>query len=133
MERSRRSPIEKGGRQRSIVEKTSQLAASARVLELAQRFRLDLADALAGHGKLLADFLQRVVGVHAYSKAHTQNALLARRQRSQHARRRLPQVGLDRRIDRENCVLVLDEIAEVAVLLVANRRLEADRLFGDLE
>src|SRR3984885_14398746 len=117
MERSRRSPIEKGGRQRSIVEKTSQLAASARVLELAQRFRLDLADALAGNGKLLADFLQRVVGVHAYSKAHAQNALLARRERRQHACRRFAQIGLDRRVDGQHRVFILDEVAEGAVLL----------------
>ena len=39
------------------------------MLELAQRFRLDLADALAGDRELLADFLQRVVGVHADAEA----------------------------------------------------------------
>src|SRR3984957_18767424 len=118
-------------RHRSIVEKTSQLAASARVLELTQRFRLDLADALAGHGKLLADFLQRMVRVHAYSEAHAQNPLFARGQRSKHARGCLAQIGLDRRVDPQHRVLVLDEIAEVAVFLVADRRLEADRLLGD--
>jgi ATP-dependent protease HslVU (ClpYQ) ATPase subunit len=39
------------------------------VLELPQRLRLDLADALAGHRELLADFFQSVVGVHADSEA----------------------------------------------------------------
>ena len=49
----------------------------ARVLQLAQRLRLDLADALAGHRELLADLFQRVVGVHADAEAHANNALLA--------------------------------------------------------
>jgi len=34
--------------------------------------------------------------------------------------------------DRDHGVLVLDEIAQVAVFLVADRGLEADRLLGDL-
>ena len=99
------------------------------MLQFPQRLRLDLADAFARHRELLADFLQRVVGVHADAEAHAQHALLARRQRGQHARRRLAQVRLDRRIDRQNRVLVLDEIAEVRILLVADRRLEACLLY----
>src|SRR5256885_9343736 len=48
-------------------------------------YTLSLHDALpiyafARHRELLADFLQRVVGVHADAKAHAQHALLARRQ-----------------------------------------------------
>jgi hypothetical protein len=43
-----------------VVQKTSQFSAAARVLQLAQRLGLDLADALAGDRELLADFLQRV-------------------------------------------------------------------------
>ena len=35
------------------------------MLQLAQRLGLDLADAFAGHGELLADLFQRVIGVHA--------------------------------------------------------------------
>src|SRR5215813_2265128 len=102
----------------SIIQKAPQLPAPRRMLQLPQRLRLDLADALARHRELLADFFQRVVGVHADAKAHAQHALLARRERSKHTRRRLAQVRLDRRIDRQDRVLVLDEIAEVGVLLV---------------
>jgi len=40
------------------------------MLQLPQRLRLDLPDALAGHGELLAHFFQRVVGVHAAVEAH---------------------------------------------------------------
>ena len=35
------------------------------MLQLPQRFRLDLADALARHRELLADLFQRAVFVHA--------------------------------------------------------------------
>src|SRR5947199_10662885 len=98
---------------RLVIQKTAQLPRPRRMLELAQRLRLDLADALAGHRELLADLFQGVVGVHADAEAHAQHALLARRQRSQHPRRGLAEVRLDRRVDRQNGVLVLDEVAEV--------------------
>src|SRR6185503_16001717 len=39
----------------SIIEEASKNLRAVRVLELAQRLRLDLADALARHGELLAD------------------------------------------------------------------------------
>ena len=78
------------------------------MLQLPQRLRLDLPNALARHRELLAHFLERVVGVHADAEAHAQHAFLARRQRGQHARGGFAQVGLDRGIDRQDRVLVLD-------------------------
>src|ERR1700759_1308615 len=108
----------------SGVEEAAQLSASARMLQLAQRLGLDLADALTSHRELLADFLQRVVGVHADAEAHAQHALLARGERGQNARRGFAQIGLDRRIDRQDRILVLDEIAEVRILFVADRGLQ---------
>jgi len=56
----------------------------------------------------------------------------ARRQARQYARRRLAQIGLAGGIERQDCVLVLDEVAQMAILLapIASR---ADRLLGDLE
>src|SRR5476651_1615382 len=93
----------------TLVQEAAQHARPAGVLELSQRLGLDLPD------------------------AHAQHALLARRQGSKNTRRALAQVALDRRLERDHRVLVLDEIAQVAVLLVADRRLEADRLLGDLE
>src|SRR5947209_13811520 len=55
----------------SIVQEAPQLTAPARMLQLAQRLGLDLADSFAGDGELLPDFFQRVVGVHADAEAHT--------------------------------------------------------------
>jgi hypothetical protein len=45
------------------------------MFQFTQRLGFDLADALAGQRELLADFFQRVVGVHADAEAHTQHAL----------------------------------------------------------
>ena len=63
-----------------IIQEAPQLPASARVLQFAQRFRFDLADAFAGYGELLADFFERVVGVHADAEAHAEDAFFAGRQ-----------------------------------------------------
>src|SRR6266446_6033857 len=104
-----------------IIQEAAQLAAAARVLELAQRLGLDLADALARHRELLADLFQRVVLVHADAEAHAENAFLARCDRSEHAGGGLAQIGLNRGVDRQDRVLVLDEIAEVGIFLVADR------------
>jgi len=54
-----------------------------------------------------------VIGVHTDTEAHTQDALLARRQRSQDTRRRLHADWPESRIERQYRVLVFDEIAEI--------------------
>src|SRR5687767_12547398 len=97
----------------ALVEEAAQHARAARMLELAQRLGLDLANALAGHRELLADLFQRVVGVHADAEAHAQHALFARRQRRQHARGALAQIALNGGLERDHRVLVLDEVAEM--------------------
>src|SRR5881628_2970735 len=97
------------------------------MLQLAQGLRLDLADALAGDRELLADLFEGVVGVHADAEAHAQHALLARGEGGEDAGRGFAQVRLDGGVDRQDGVLVLDEVAEVRILLVADRGLERDR------
>src|SRR6516162_11414591 len=103
------------------------------MLQLPERFRLDLADALARDRELLADLFQGVVLVHADAEAHADYTLLARRERGERARRGLAQVRLDDGVDRHDRVLVLDEIAEVGILLVADRGFQRQRLFHYLE
>ena len=61
---------ERDCRHGSVVEERAQFARAARVLELAQRLGLDLANALACHRELLTDLFQRVVGIHADAEAH---------------------------------------------------------------
>jgi hypothetical protein len=50
---------------------------------------------------------------------HADYTLLARRERGERARGGLAQVRLDNGVDRQDRVFVLDEIAEVGILLVA--------------
>jgi len=99
----------------SIIQEASQYPRAAWVLQLSQRLGFDLPDSLARHRELLADLLQRVVLVHADAESHAKNALLARRQGRQHAGRGFAQVRLDGSVDRQDRVLVLDEIAEVGI------------------
>src|SRR5216684_5613128 len=83
----------------SIIEEAPERPGPARVLELAQRLGLDLADALARQRELLADLLQRVVLVHADAEAHADDTLLARREEGKRARRGFAQVRLDGGVD----------------------------------
>src|SRR5450755_2521311 len=103
------------------------------MLQLPQRLGLDLPNTLSGHTELLPHLFQRVVGVHADAEAHAQDAFFARGQRRQHPRGGLAQVGLDRSINGQDHVLVLDEIAEMRIFLVAHRGFQRQRLFGDLQ
>src|SRR5262245_54168970 len=66
--------LEHRHRGRLAVEEAPELARPARMLELAQRLGLDLTDALTGHRELLANFFERVVGVHADAEAHPEHA-----------------------------------------------------------
>src|SRR5262245_45609715 len=74
-----------------------------------------------------------MVLVHADAEAHADYTLLARRERGERARGGLAQVRLDGGVDRQDRVLVLDEIAEVGILLVADRGFQRQWLLGDLE
>ena len=73
-----------------------------------------------------------MVSVHADAETHAQHALFARCQRGEHAGCGLAQVRLDRRVNRQDGVLVFDEVAKMAVFFIANRRFQRDRFFGDL-
>ncbi|EDQ03721.1 hypothetical protein OIHEL45_00375 [Sulfitobacter indolifex HEL-45] len=102
------------------------------MLELAQRFGFDLTNTFTGDRELLADLFKRMVSVHADAKTHPQDTFLTRGERRQHAGCGFLQVLLNGGIQRQHCVLVFDEVAKLAVFLVADWRLEADRLLGNL-
>src|SRR5205814_2856162 len=97
------------------LEERAQLLRARRVAELAQRLRLDLADALARDVELLADLFERVVGVHLDAEAHAQHLRLARRERIEHVLGRLAQARVERGVRERDAGLVLDEIAEVRI------------------
>src|SRR6266702_8682562 len=67
------------------------------------------------------------------AEAHAEHLLLARGERREHLPRLLGEVHVDDRVGGRDDGLVLDEVAEVAVLLLADGRLERDGLLRDLE
>src|SRR5688500_16426613 len=69
---------------RSSLQDRTQLPASRGVTQLAQRLRLDLADALARDREALAHFFERVLAAVADAEPHLDDLLLARGQRLQH-------------------------------------------------
>src|SRR2546422_642326 len=104
--------------------------APGRVAQLAQRLGLDLAYALARDVELLAHFLEGVIGRHLDAEAHAQHLGFARRQRVEHLLGHVAQAGEGGRVRRRKRRLVLDEIAEMRVVVVADRRLHRDGLLG---
>jgi hypothetical protein len=117
----------------SALKEAAQLFGTGRVTQLAQGLGFDLADALAGDVELLADFFQRVVGVHFDAEAHAQHLGFARRQVSSTSLVTSRRLRVQRRVARRQRRLVLDEVAEVGIVVVADRRFHRDRLLGDLE
>src|SRR5207244_7847818 len=81
-----------------VVQETLEPLRARRVAKLAQRLSLDLPDALASDVELLADLLQRVVGIHFDAETHAQHFGFARREGIQNVLGDLPQGCVHRRI-----------------------------------
>src|SRR5215469_17702139 len=121
------------GRALATLDERAQPLAPRRMAELPQRLGLDLPDALAGHLEVLTHLLERVVGLLADPEPHPEHLLLARRQGGQNLPGLLGQVHVDHRVRGRDQALVLDEVAQVGVLLLTDGGLEADGLLRDLE
>src|SRR5262249_55469225 len=117
----------------AALEERLELARARRVAQLAQGLGLDLADALAGDREALPDFLERVLAAVAEAEAHLDDLLLARGERLEEGLRLLLEVDVDHGLGRGHHVPVLDEVSEMRVLLLPDRRLERDGLLGDLQ
>src|SRR3990172_11192840 len=95
--------------------------------QLAQGLGLDLPDALARDPELASDLFQGPRPAVVEPEAQLQNLALTRTQRLQHTL----QLLLEHRERRGLCgserVTILDEVPEVAVLFLADRRLQRDR------
>src|SRR5262245_24070048 len=107
----------------SRLEEAPELLGARGMAELAQRFGLDLPDPLACDREVLAHLLEGVLTAVGQPEAEAQHLLLARRERVQHLVGLLAEREPDHALDRGPDLLVLDEVAEVAVLLLADRRL----------
>src|SRR5258708_10332212 len=118
---------------RSPLEERLELTRPRRMAQIAQRLGLDLRDAFARDGEILAAFLERVLAAVADAEAHLDHLFLARRQRLQDLVRLLLEVQVDHRVRRGYDLAILDEVAEMRILLLADRRLQRDRFLRDLQ
>src|SRR2546428_12896174 len=109
---------------RSRLEKAPELLRARGVSELAQRLGLDCSDALTGACEVLPDLLQRVLAAVGEAEAEPQHLLLARGERVEDLVRLLPEREADDRLDGRDDLLVLYEIAEVAVFFFSDRCFE---------
>ena len=107
-----------------------ELAAAARMAQLAQRLRLDLADALAGHFELFADFFERAAAAIVQPEAQAQHLSLALGQAAERVLDLLLEQLMAGGLGWGERALILDEVAQVAVVFLADRRLQADRLLA---
>src|SRR5438045_607258 len=82
-------------------------------------------------GEALADFFERVLAAVADAEPHLDHLLLARRQRLQHRLGLLFQIEVDHGFGWRYDLAILDEVAQMRIFLLADRRLERDRLLRD--
>jgi hypothetical protein len=97
------------------------------VAQLAHRVRLDLADALARQPELVADLLERPRTPVVEAEPKPDHALLAPVEAVEDTIDLLPKELARRRVERRDRCLVLDQRPELAVTVLADRRLERDR------
>src|SRR5438105_4645511 len=96
-------------------------------LELLQRVVLDLADALARHAERAADFLERARLLALQAEAQLDHLPLPLWERREGVLDVAPPQRERRRVERRLGLLVLHEVAELRLLLLADRLLERDR------
>ena len=84
----------------ALLEEITQLARPTRVAQLAERLRLDLPDALAGHAEVLADLFQRATAAVLQPEPQLQHAPFTIAQRAQHVFHLLAQELERRRLRR---------------------------------
>src|SRR5262245_29291077 len=115
------------------VEEAFELPAPDRMLQLAHRLRLDLANALARHLEDAAHLFQRVRVTVAQAVTQLDDLALAIRQGLEHLIDLVLEHLLRGRLHRRFGGVVFDEIAEIAVLALADGTIETDRRPAALE
>src|SRR5437667_7895407 len=88
--------------------------------------RLDLADPLPSQAELVADLLERPRPAVVEAEPQTDDALLAALEAVEDALDLLAQHRVGDRVERRDRVGILDQLAELRVALVTDRRLERD-------
>ncbi len=97
------------------------------MFELAERTRLDLADALARYPEFFAHFLQRMRDAIIESKAHAEDFFFARREFLYTPVELNAEVACEKFCQRRRRLPILDETTERAVSAFAERFVERER------
>src|SRR3954451_21525543 len=113
-----------------LFEVVAELLRARRVAQLRQRLGLDLADPLAGETELLADLVERARLAVGETEAQSDDRGLPLRQRLEHAVELALEKSERHDLGGHRRVGALDQATELAVALVADVLLEANRLAG---
>jgi hypothetical protein len=106
------------------------VAGAFRRPELAQSFRLDLADPLTRYVELLADLFERVLAFAADAEAQADDFLLLGRKRLQNIRGFVADVGVDHGINGRSNPAVFNQVPERGFTVAADRSFERHRVAG---
>ena len=101
--------------------------------QLAQRLGLNLANALPRDVELLANLLERARLAIVQAIAQAQHLGLPRRERIEHVHKLLLEQRNGYGLRGRRRILVFDEVAQMAVVFLADRRLQRDRLLRNFD
>src|SRR5438128_558089 len=101
--------------------------------KLAQRLGLDLANAFPCDAELAANLFQGAAAPVLQAEAQYEQISFPLTERVERLTDVLVQQALHGRIGRANSLFILEKIAEMALFLCADRRLEGNRLLAQLE
>src|SRR6266567_8932787 len=116
-----------------LIQVILELAAAAGMAQLAQGLSFDLANAFAGHMELFAHLFQGTAAAIIQAKAQLQHLALALGQAIEHILHLLFEQLMAGGIRRRQGRVILDEIAEMTIIFLADRRLQAHRFLADLD
>ena len=100
--------------------------------KLRERFAFDLANTFAGNAEFASDFLKRARMTVFKAITQRDDLALALSQTIKHLGKLLLQHGERRGIGRNHGGIVLDEVAQLGILFLADGRFERNRLLADL-
>src|SRR5262249_4035320 len=115
------------------IQKSFQLPAANRMLEFTNGLGLDLTDSFTGHFENAANFFERVIVTVAEAVAQFDDLALAVRQRLQDLLNLVFEHFLGRCVDRGFAGVILDEVAEITVLALADRAVQTNGMPTDLK